>query len=305
MSKRLLMVDDSRLILRMVKDYFTAHGWEVLEAEDGESALKSLDEAPPDVMVADILMPRMDGWALLEEVRRRPGGRDLPFVFLTSQADLPLRVRGLNAGADDYLAKPFAVEELLVRVERLRSRSAARNGGAALLTGNVRHLGMADLLQILSLNGQDGVVQLDQDGKSGTLVIETGMIVHARCGGVTDVKAVHRLLSWGRAEFRVLPLPHEPERTMCEPATNILMDGLVSLDEWNRWVDVLPKPGARLEVEGAGEVAGGTPAEDEVVAMARQGATLQQLLDGSALPDGDLAEAVCSLIDRGAVRSRA
>jgi hypothetical protein len=52
-------------------------------------------------------------------------------------------------------------------------------------------------------------------------------------------------------------------------------------------------------------VAGGTPAEAEVVAMARQGATLQQLLDGSALPDGDLAEAVCSLIDRGAVRSRA
>ena len=301
-GKRLLIVDDSRLILRMIKDFFTPHGWEVREAEDGAAALKLLEEFPPDVMVADILMPGMDGWALLEEVRRRPRGLELPFMFLTTEADLPQRLRGLNAGADDYVTKPFAVEELHARVERLLARRIKKNGVGALLSGNVRHLAMADLLQILSLNGKDGVVQLEQDGRRGMAVIEQGMIVHARCGDVTDVKAVHRLLSWGRAEFRVLPLEEIPERTMCEPATNVIMDGLVSLDEWNRWVDALPDPGVPLEIEG--EPAGGSAAEAEVVAKAREGATLQQLLDRSALPDGDLAEAVCALIGRGAVRSR-
>ena len=301
-SKRLLIVDDSRLILRMIKDFFTPHGWEVREAEDGATALKLLEESPPDVMVADILMPVMDGWALLEEVRRRPGGLELPFMFLTTEADLPQRLRGLNAGADDYVIKPFAVEELHARVERLLARRIRKNGGGALLTGNVRHLAMADLLQILSLNGKDGVVQLEQDGRRGTAVIEQGMIVHARCGDVTDVKAVHRLLAWGRAEFRVLPLEEVPERTMCEPATNVIMDGLVSLDEWNRWVDTLPDAALPLEIEG--EPAGGSAAEVEVVAKAREGATLQQVLDHSAIPDGELAEAVCALIGRGAVRAR-
>jgi DNA-binding response OmpR family regulator len=301
-GKRLLIVDDSRLILRMVKDFFTPHGWDVAEAEDGEAALGLIAQTPPDVVVADVLMPRMDGWTLLEEVRRRPEGSEMPFVFLTTEADLPQRLRGLTAGADDYVPKPFAVEELHARVERLFARRVRRNGGPVLLTGNVRHLAMADLLQILSLNGKDGLVQLEQDGKRGTLVIETGMIVHARCGGVTDVKAVHRLLGWGRADFRVLPLEEAPERTMCEPATNVIMDGLVSLDEWNRWVDTLPDPGDRLEA--GGDASGSTAAESEVLARAREGTTLQQLLDGSALPDGELAEAVCALLGRGIVRAR-
>lgn len=302
MKKRLLVVDDSRLILRMVADFFAPHGWDVVEAEDGTKALARLAEAPFDVVVADVLMPNMDGWTLLEEVRRLPQGGDLPFVFLTTEADLPQRLRGLNAGADDYLTKPFAVEELHARVERLVARRKRPEGMAPLLRGNVRHLGMADLLQILSLNGQDGIVELEQDGERGLLAIEMGMIVHARCAGVTDVKAVHRLLSWGRAEFRVLPLDGVPQRTMCEPATNVLMDGLVSLDEWNRWVGELPHPGTRLEVTG--DLAGATTAEAEVVARARDGATLQEVLDGSALPDGELAEAVCALLGRGTVRSR-
>ncbi len=299
--KRLLLVDDSRLILRMVADFFAPHGWEVIEAEDGVAALARLKETPPDVVVADILMPGMDGWTLLEEIRRRPQGLELPFVFLTTEADLPQRLRGLNAGADDYVIKPFAVEELHARVERLLARRRRRDGTAPLLTGNVRHMGMADLLQILSLNGQDGVVELEQDGERGLLAIETGMIVHARCAGVTDVKAVHRLLSWGRAEFRVLPLDGVPQRTMCEPATNVLMDGLVSLDEWNRWLTELPPGAARLEVTG--DPAGATPAEVEVVSRLKDGATLQEVLDGSAIPDGELAEAVCALLGRGTVRA--
>ena len=140
-GKRLLIVDDSRLILRMVKDFFTPHGWDVAEAEDGEAALGLIAQTPPDVVVADVLMPRMDGWTLLEEVRRRPEGSEMPFVFLTTEADLPQRLEhlgrvellqlgqrrldGLRRVADDLSEARRRIQNLEGEIARLRSATTA------------------------------------------------------------------------------------------------------------------------------------------------------------------------------------
>ena len=123
--RRLLVVDDSRLIVTMVRDFFEPQGYVVEEAGHGAEALERIRASVPDVIVADVLMPVMDGWALFEEVRRRPETAEVPFLFLTVEGDLPKRLRGFHLGADDYVTKPFAVEELHARVERIVARRSA------------------------------------------------------------------------------------------------------------------------------------------------------------------------------------
>jgi len=310
---RLLIVDDDRLVLKIVSEFFTPHGYEVEQARDGAEALRILDRFVPDVIVADVLMPNLDGWDLLEEVQRRGLAPRVPFLFLTTEADLPQRLRGFHMGADDYITKPFHVEELHARVERILRRRGELDPGSAreptLLSGLVSQLPLSDLLQILALNGKDGMVSLEREGESGVIVFRRGALIHAACGRVRGVKALYRMLGWTGASFRVTPLGETAfPRTVDQPATSVLMDGLVSLDEWNRWRGMLPGEDVTVEVaEDAGERLGRrrlSPAEADVLARADRSATVADILENSPLPDADLAEAVCALISSGVLCSR-
>lgn len=118
---RILVVDDDRAVRESLRRSLQFNGYQVELATDGKQALESIAEARPDAMVLDVMMPRVDG---LEVCRRlRGSGDDLPILVLTARDAVSDRVSGLDAGADDYLPKPFALEELLARMRSLLRRS--------------------------------------------------------------------------------------------------------------------------------------------------------------------------------------
>ncbi len=123
----ILVAEDDASIRRGVVDALTFAGYSVIEAPDGERGLAIAASAELDLVLLDILMPKMDGLTLLGELRRaRPS---LPAIFLTARGEESDRVRGLRLGADDYVVKPFSVSELLARVEAVLRRSAERPRG--------------------------------------------------------------------------------------------------------------------------------------------------------------------------------
>jgi two-component system, OmpR family, response regulator MprA len=160
-----LVVDDDGPIRRMLERTLAAEGYAVAVAADGGSALAAVERSVPDALVLDVAMPDLDGLAVCRRLRAK--GLALPIILLTARDAVHDRVAGLDAGADDYLVKPFAAEELLARVRALlrrghepaevlahddlvldlRSRSASRGG---------RDLGLsareADLLELLLRN---------------------------------------------------------------------------------------------------------------------------------------------------------
>lgn len=116
---KILVVDDDKKITALLKRALIFEGYEVEAAEEGEEGLRIADDWQPDLVVLDILMPGMDGW---EMCRRLRAVSDVPILMLTAKDDIADRVRGLDLGADDYLVKPFALEELLARVRSLLRR---------------------------------------------------------------------------------------------------------------------------------------------------------------------------------------
>ncbi len=119
---RILVVDDDRAVRESLRRSLSFNGYTVDLATDGQDALEQVATSRPDAMVLDVMMPRVDG---LEVCRRlRSTGDDLPILVLTARDSVSERVAGLDAGADDYLPKPFALEELLARLRALLRRAA-------------------------------------------------------------------------------------------------------------------------------------------------------------------------------------
>jgi DNA-binding response OmpR family regulator len=120
---RVLVVDDEPDIRRLVAELLRRAGHDVTEADNGRAGLRALHASPPDLVLLDVSMPELDGWQTLERIRDLS---DVPVLMLTARGEELDRVRGLQAGADDYVVKPFGRQELLARVQALLRRAATR-----------------------------------------------------------------------------------------------------------------------------------------------------------------------------------
>jgi two-component system, OmpR family, response regulator MprA len=125
MALRVLIADDDPRIVGMLRRGLHYAGFEVLEATDGEQALRVALTAEPDLVVLDIAMPKLDGYEVCERLR---ASSRVPILMLTARGEVPDRVSGLRSGADDYLVKPFAFQELTARLEALARRAGLMAG---------------------------------------------------------------------------------------------------------------------------------------------------------------------------------
>lgn len=128
-----LVVDDDQAVRDSLERSLTYSGYEVTTASNGVEALERLSGWRPDAVVMDVMMPRMDGLEVTRQLRT--SGNDVPMLLLTARDSVTDRVDGLDAGGDDYLAKPFALDELLARLRALVRRSSPTDSGAAADTG--------------------------------------------------------------------------------------------------------------------------------------------------------------------------
>ena len=126
-GRKILVAEDDPSVRNALQKFLQLEGYEVTAVKDGAVALESIQNSSPDVAIVDVMMPFTDGLSVCREVRRR--NNRTPILLLTARAEVGDRVAGLDAGADDYLVKPFSVDELLARVRALLRRRAPSTAG--------------------------------------------------------------------------------------------------------------------------------------------------------------------------------
>ena len=188
-GERVLVVDDDPPLRRMLERTLLAEGFEVTVAADGGGALLEAERAAPDVIVLDVALPVMDGLAVCRRLRGK--GLPTPILMLTARDAVPDRVAGLEAGADDYLVKPFAVQELVARLRALTRRGLEPGS----------RLAFADLtLDLETRRATRGAAAIGLTGREAALL---ELLLRARGRTVTREHAIEEIWD-GAAEPNVV-----------------------------------------------------------------------------------------------------
>jgi DNA-binding response OmpR family regulator len=241
MAPHVLVADDDAWILRMVATVLEKRGYSVETAIDGEDALQRALVRTPDLLITDVMMPKMDGWSLVRQLRSHSELALLPVIFLTALSSEDDRIRGFRLGADDYVTKPFRFEELDLRVAKTLRRTQAQvqetreHLGGSGLRGDLSQVGLSSLLILIEMERKTGLLQLRApNGLSAQVLVRDGKVVHARLDNAeepVDAECVYYLLTWGAGEFEFIACLVEGVDRVNVSTTHLLMEGARLIDE--------------------------------------------------------------------------
>lgn len=133
MARKILVVDDTRNIQLLISDFLTGQDYEVLTASEGREALEAVRQSTPDLVLLDIMMPNMDGYQFISQLRRESS---IPVIMITAKQQEADIIKGFDLGADDYITKPFRLRELLVRMRAVMRRTTPLAGVESVLEIN-------------------------------------------------------------------------------------------------------------------------------------------------------------------------
>jgi len=283
MREKILVVDDEENIRHLLRLAFEAD-FEVVEAGDGAEALEKAIREKPDLILSDIMMPRLDGYGLYRKIRSRPETASVPFIFLSAKKDVDERVVGLEMGADDYITKPFSIKELKARIRSL-TRKFKELDERGSLKGLLREVDLVDIIQLVEMGRKTGMLQIESPLGDGRIFFEEGLPVFAEVGKWTGVDAFIVLLSLKEGRFRLdqQPVPIKANIAL-KRSQELLMEGVRLADEMREAQRHLPSPDTVLAPgEGIPK-----PAENEelalVVSTFEGGKTLEEVTRAQNLP---------------------
>jgi CheY-like chemotaxis protein len=239
MPAQVLVADDDPQILRMLTDVLLKRGFNVDTARDGDEAYARAQERAPDVLVTDVMMPKLDGWSLVRKLRLDPKLADLPVIFLTAVTADDASVKAFRLGADDYITKPFKFSDVVTRIEKVldakRPPSASGKLASTGLTGDLAQVGLSTLLVLIEMERKTGVLKLRcNDGRAGEVVVRGGKVTDASIDGpdqTTAAQAVHVMLTWSSGKFDFAVRDVDGDDRIGQSTTHLLIEGARLMDE--------------------------------------------------------------------------
>ena len=310
--KRVMVVEDDKSMMDLLSACLRSKKYQVVTADDGAKALELLARQPVDLIISDVSMPGMSGYELCRAVRGT-AHRDIPFLFCSALSSLPARVEGLRVGADDYLVKPIASEELLLKVRVMLERAdklalaqrASHEAVPYAMRGSLRDVMVGELLQMVDLIGRSEVrLKFEAPGDvTGSIWISRREVIHAETGELTGERAFLRMLKWTEGTYRVEWTAYPADPTMHERVDWAVLRGMVYHDEHGRLRALMAGRGDRFFIKDTSNLLAEGIDENAriVLSYVRDFGTLDGVLNHSTIPSLDTVRALLLLLELGVV----
>jgi DNA-binding response OmpR family regulator len=308
-GKKILVVDDSDTIRTLLKGELTKRNYVVVSAENGSEGLKKAVETLPDLIISDINMPEVDGWEFCWLVRKNEKTRHIPVIFLTDRDEVSDRVRGLEIGAEDYITKPFQIQELVNRMETvmLRRKSAASGPGAeTTLMGQLTQFNLPDLLQNINMLSKSGALEIRRNHVA-RIYVQSGEVVNAEIGPLKGKKAFYRMLTWKDGIFEFKEFMSNTPKAFRENTIKLILDGLKQEDEIHRVRQAFPADDTLILINFNDEFFRYNFNQEtrSFLNLIQENQTVERILDASPLEDLKVCKALAVLANAGILRMKA
>jgi DNA-binding response OmpR family regulator len=306
-KRTILVVDDSMTVRRLLKGELSKRGYEVLSAENGAQGLESAIELQPDIIISDINMPQMDGWEFCWRVRKHQDTRYIPFLFLSDRDEVSDRVRGLEIGAEDYITKPFNIQDLVDRMETVLERRVTSETLPDLessLMGQLIQFNLPDLLQNINMLSKSGALEIRRD-RIARIFVQKGEVINASLGeAITGRKAFYRVLGWKDGYFEFKEFVPKVEKVFAENTIKLILSGLKQADEIAKFQSRMPDGNDRLIINFDDNFFN-FPFNDEAkrfLDLVQEHQQFQKILDASPMEDLTVLKAVDLLLSHNILR---
>jgi len=174
-KRKILVVDDEKELVKLITFNLSIAGYDVLSAKNGIEALEISEQENPDLIILDIILPRIDGWEVCRRLRQNPHTTNIPIIILSALSEVNDKLRGFDLGIDDYVTKPFSPRELVVRVKRVLARSENKVLAPKIVKIGPLEIGGEDF--VVKLNNEEIVLTEREKGILRLLVNNPGVVL--------------------------------------------------------------------------------------------------------------------------------
>ncbi len=242
----ILIVDDDPNVCMVLSMAIQTIGCQVITANNGTEGIDKALRLRPNLIISDLLMPKMDGSQFFSKLQEYPETRSIPFVCLSSRGQEQEKLAAFQQGVEDYWVKPFSVAEITIRIKKLLQRQLQAlekqfvAANQVELAGELTELTPADLLRFCDAKSKSGALHLKSGPTEGTIIFQHGEVIDARYANLVGESALFTLLNWNSGTFTFQSQPVSTPRTIIASTNEILARMMQRYDEEYYLIEHLP-----------------------------------------------------------------
>ena len=310
MKKKILIVDDDPTIIKFIAPLFAKKNYEPMKAEDGKEALQKINKETPDLIISDIMMPKMDGFELYRRLRNDPKTAAIPFIFLSAKDDPIDQLKGLRMGAEEYLTKPFDAIQLFVTIKNIFENvdKAKSSMERVDFSGNLAEINLEDVVQLVEMNQKTGelVFTTYDEAIIGSVFFKNGKLVNAATKSLKGEEAFYELTIHKEGYVKFYSKEINAPTIISNPTMAMLFEAARMSDEAQTLYTILKDIGTRLIIKS-----GKIPPDKEnkenvcfskILKMIRENKTVREIINCNEMSRPRIENTLVELLNTGAVQ---